>query len=119
MGNYSFKTAGLPEPVNGIVEGHNFTQGVPHTTIYEGQTGLTFRNCNLLNCDVPADSIIDSCLRSQVSFCSHLHEPWLTVGYISACITSCSHLTVTDMVTIDGVAIDTNPNYTYEDTGVA
>ena len=117
MGNYSFKIVGLPEPVDGVVEGHNFTQAVPHTPIYTGYTGLTFRNCNLLNCDVPADSVVERCQRSQVSFCSFLHDSWLSNGYIVACATNCTHLTVTDTVTIDGVAVDTN--YTYEDKGVA
>ena len=117
MANYSFKTTGLPEPIENVVEGHNFTQGTPHTPIYAGYTGLTFRNCNLLNCDVPAGSVIEHCNRSQVSFCSHLHTEWLTPGYISACAANCTHLTVTDTVTIDSVAVDTN--YSYEDKGVA
>jgi hypothetical protein len=117
MGNYSFKTTGLPEPVNGVVEGHNFTQGVPHTAIYAGQTGLTFRNCNLMNCDVPVGSIVEHGLRSQVSFCSHLHDRWLEKGHISECAADCSHRTGVDTVTIDGVAVHTN--YTYEDKVVA
>lgn len=115
MGNYSFKTTGLPEPVNGVIEGHNFTQGAPHTAIYAGQTGLTFRNCNLLNCDVPDGSIIEGCLKCHVSFCSHTHPEWLALGYISECATDCTHKTTTDTITIDGVSVDTHINY--EDKG--
>lgn len=108
MGNYSFKTTGLPEPVNGVVEGHNFTQGAPHTAIYTGQTGLTFRNCNLLNCDVPAGSVVEFCNRGHVSFCSHLHDSWLAHARISACAESCTHIIHADAIIIDGVAVDTN-----------
>ena len=113
MGNYSFKTTGLPEPVGGVIEGHNFTQGTPHTPIYTGYTGLTFRNCNLMNCDVPVDSIIEYCLHAQTSFCSYLHQGWLDNGYITQCAIDCQHRTIVDTVTIDGVTVDTN--YTYED----
>lgn len=116
MGNYSFKTTGLPEPVDGVVDGHNFTQGAPHTAIYTGYTGLTFRKCNLTNCDVPAGSVIESCLKSQISFCSHLHEGWIDKGVITVCAENCSHVTNYDTVTIDGKAVETN--YSYSDTGV-
>ncbi len=117
MANYSFKTTGLPEPVNGVVEGHNFTQGAPHTKIYEGQAGLTFRNCNLLNCDVPGDAVVEGYTPCHISFCSHQHPEWLSRGFISECATDCTHRTIVDTFTIDGVAIDTHS--TYEDKGVA
>ena len=117
MGNYAFKTTGLPDPVDGVIEGHNFTQGAPHTKIYEGQTGLTFRNCNLLNCDVPSGSVVESCLSCHVSFCSHLHPEWFWRGYISECAENCSHVTAYDTVTIDSQSIHTN--YSYEDKAVA
>lgn len=113
MGNYSFKTAGFPEPINGVVEGHNFLQGVPHTKIYDGYSGLIFRNCNLTNCDVPADSVLEHCLRVQVSFCSHLHEAWLKRGFISECSENCSHVVGFDEILIDGKNIVSN--YSYED----
>lgn len=112
MGNYSFKTTGLPEPVNGVVEGHNFTQGAPHTAIYTGYSGLTFRKCNLCNCDVPSGSAIEDCLGPvHTSFCSNLHPKMLAIGVIQECSTNCSHVTSTDTVTIDGVTVDTNYNY--------
>lgn len=117
MANYSFKTTNLPEPIDGVIERHNFTQGTPHTKIYEGYSGLTFRMCNLLNCDVPAGSIIEDCLRLHVSYCSHLYPEWLAEGYISECAENCEHVTHIDNVTIDGVVVD--QNYSYEDKGVA
>jgi hypothetical protein len=49
----------------------NFTQHVPDTTganpvgvdMFPGYSGptMTFRNCNLVNCKVPAGSIIENC----------------------------------------------------------
>ncbi len=115
MGNYSFKTTGLPEPVGGVLERHNFHQAVPHTKIYEGYAGLTFRMCNLTNCDVPSGSVIDSCLVSQISYCSHLHPEWS--AFLSQCTNDCSHRSVVDTVTVDGVTVDSNN--TYEDLVVA
>jgi hypothetical protein len=89
MANYSFKTASLPIPDGRVIELCNFCQLVPHTVIYAGETGLTFRNCNLTNCDVPGDSIIECCLRIQVEFCSHLHEKWIEKG-LTACAENCA-----------------------------
>jgi len=117
MGNYSFNIKGLPEPVNGLVEGHNLLRGVPHTKIFEGISGLTFRNCNLTNCDVPADSIIEHCLHIQVSFCSHVQQTWADRGFIPRCTDACSHRTVVDTITIDGTVVDVN--HTYEDKEVS
>lgn len=114
MGNYSFKTKDLPKPdEKGVVEGHNFTQGTPHTKIYEGMKGLTFRNCNLLNCDVPGDAIVKLCNTGHMTFCSHIWKGWLDKGYISECATECDHVIVKDTITIDGIVVDTS--YKYED----
>ena len=115
MPNYSFKQP--PDvPDGSVIEGFNLVQGIPHTKIYEGKTGLTFRNCNLTNCDVPIDSVVESCLRVQVSFCSHNFPSWLENGYIPECVRDCIHKTIVDTVTVDGVVVDTN--YTYEDKAV-
>jgi hypothetical protein len=117
MANYSFKE--LPAAENGaVIEGHNMVRAVPHTAIYEGVTGLTFRNCNLTNCDVPADATVISCLYPcQTSFCSHLNPGWLAAGFLSQCASDCEHRTIVDTITIDSVVVDTN--YTYEDKAVA
>jgi hypothetical protein len=116
MGNYSFKNTVLPEPVNGVVDGHNFTQSVPNTSIYDGYTGLTFLNCNLTNCEVPVGSVvIGSKYPRLVSYCSH-NNPKLVIHGLPECAVECEHLIITDSVTIDSVVVDTN--YTYEDKAV-
>jgi hypothetical protein len=116
MANYSFKEP--PNAENGAtIEGHNLLRGAPHTAIYEGVTGLTFRGCNMINCVVPEDAVIDSCLMVQVSFCSHNHPKWLEKGYISECASDCEHRTMVDTITIDGTVVDTVNHY--EDKAVA
>jgi hypothetical protein len=54
------------------LSGHNFCQEQPYTPILEGLTGLTFVDCNLVNCKVPAGSTIISSNISQIDRCSHL-----------------------------------------------
>ena len=115
MANYSFKE--LPAAENGAtIEGHNMVRAVPHTAIYEGVTGLTFRNCNLINCDVPEDATVISCNTGHMEFCSHLYFNCPVLEYISQCADDCSHVVSVDTITIDSMAIDTN--YTYEDKEV-
>ena len=118
MANYSFKTGlDLPTvPEDKIIRDTNFTQAEPHTPIFIGMTGLTFLSCNLVNCDVPGDAIVEDCLVFQVSFCGHLHPEWVEKTRIDACIDECSHLIDTDEVWIDGVLADTI--YHYKDQGV-
>lgn len=110
MSNYSFQPE-LPEPVSGVVEGHNLLRGQPHTKIYEGIRGLTFRKCNLTNCDVPPDAVVDDCLVGHVSFCSHLHDRWLDKNHIAQCGDDCEHLTETDEIVIDGQVVDSVKHY--------
>jgi hypothetical protein len=43
----------------------NLSQANPHTVMFAGLTGLTFSDCNLQNCDVPADSVVQDCLTVQ------------------------------------------------------
>lgn len=115
MANYSFKTTGLPEPVDGLIEGHNFTQASPHTAIYSVYSGLTFKNCNLINCDVPSDSILISCNRGHMSFCTNdkMNKFMAERGYLTPCVENCEHLKETDSVVIDGVIVEPG-NKTYE-----
>ncbi len=101
-----------PEFTNGqTVDGWNLTQLQPHTAIGEGVSGLIFRNCNLLNCDVPADAVVESCLHVHKSFCSHLHPDWVAHG-LPECVENCEHVADTDEITIDGETVTTN---TYAD----
>lgn len=108
MNNYAF-TRGNDLPV--IEDGHvfeyvNFTQAQPHTKIFEGVTGLTFRKCNLMNCDVPVGAIVEDCLRIHKSLCANLHPRWVKKG-LAECVENCSHVTEIDVITIDGVKVDT------------
>ena len=117
MANYSFQI----NPIPAVANGHkfamdNFLQAEPHTKILEGVTGLQFENCNLTNCDIPADAVTDSCRPKHCEFCSNLHPDWVQHG-IDACVTVCSHVVRTDTVTVDGVLVDTV--YHYEDKVVS
>jgi hypothetical protein len=107
MGNYSFKTTGLPEPVTGVIERCNFTQAVPHTPIYSGYSNITFKKCNLTNCDLPEGSVVVDCLYPvHISFCSHVRPELLNMGVISPCQSDCLHKVSTDTITIDGIVVD-------------
>ena len=113
MANYAF-TTNKDLPV--IEDGWNFTnfnfmQKYPNTKIFEGKTDLTFKNCNLMNCDVPNGSTIISCLTTQKSLCSNLYPEF---ELSPACEENCSHVVDTDEIKIDGIVIDTT--YHYEDT---
>lgn len=108
--NYSFQ-----QPIaenNQVFENANFSQVLPHTVVCAGITGLVFRNCNLLNCDVPADAVIESCLTVHKSFCSHLHPELIEKG-LPECTTECQHMASKEPIEVDGVVIETI--YTYED----
>jgi len=106
--NYSFtRGLSLPDvPNNYIFERYNFCRKEPHTAIFAGKTGLVFRNCNLVNCDVPADSIIEGGLNIHKSFCTHIHPGWIEKG-LTPCVANCYHVTDVDTITIDGQVIDT------------
>lgn len=88
----------------------NFSQLVAGTEIANSYTGLTFEKCNLMNCEVPGDAVVERCLTVEKSCCSHLHPG---VG-LTTCSDNCSHVVDTDEIWIDGVLIDTV--YYYKDT---
>lgn len=115
MANYAFTTG---KELQTVDDGHefieyNFAQEDPHTAIFSGITGLTFTRCNLMNCDVPGDAVLNSCLNIQKSLCTNLHPNW---GISPVCDENCSHVVDTDEVWIDGVLVDII--YHYEDTTV-
>ena len=80
-------------------------------TLFTGITGLTFKNCNLMNCTVPGDATIQDCLHIQKSICTHILDDKGVVHSMTPCATSCSHLVDTDTVTIDSVLIVTERYY--------
>ena len=117
MANYSFGINPLPEIENGhTFTGDNFLQRQPHTKIFEGKTGLRFINCNLTNCDIPADSECIGCGPKHTSFCTNLNPYLIEIGF-APCAENCAHVTNTDSVTVDGVLVDTI--YTYQNLVVA
>lgn len=86
--NYAYKN---PECSDGeTFEYCNFTQLVPNTELFEDKTGLTFNNCNLINCKVPADSVIKDCNTAQIERCSHNHPELLKRG-LKQCTVDCKH----------------------------
>lgn len=86
-----------------VIEFCNLSQMYPHTNITE-IAGLTFRLCNLVNCDVPADAVIESCNTTQISHCGHLHDDYV-------CPVECEHLVSSEDIIIDGVVVDTLREY--------
>ena len=87
-------------PANGeVIESCNFTQPIPWTLIAEGVSGLTFRDCNLVNCSPPADSSVEGCNVIQIS--RHTED----------CPVDCEHLVNSEDIIVDGVVVDTIRQY--------
>lgn len=107
MANYAFtRKVPLPAiPEDKTFEYFNFTQKLPHTKIFEGITGLIFKNCNLLNCDIPADAITESCLRIHVEYCANLHPEF------EAEEENCPHVIDIDEIYDEGVLVETIYHY--------
>jgi hypothetical protein len=113
MANYAFGINPIPDVANGhVFNGDNFTQLNPHTPILVGKTGLKFRNCNLTNCDPPADSSYDGCQPRHCEFCSNMNPEWIEKYGLTQCSQNCIHVKSTDTITIDGIAVDVT--YYYE-----
>lgn len=118
MSNYSFGVRPIPDVPNGYVfNGDNFTQLNPHTPILVGKTGLKFVNCNLTNCDPPAGSVYEGCQPKHCEFCSNMFPEFPQRYGLKTCAENCEHVTSSDTITIDSVAVDTT--YYYEVRKVA
>ena len=108
--NFSFKQ---PDFTNGdVVENCNLTQLQPGTLIGGGVAGLVFRYCNLVNCSVPGDAVVENCNTSQIERCANLHPELLKRGLVPEDV-NCPHVTDIDEIEIGGVVVDTI--YTYKD----
>lgn len=114
MANYSFGFKPLPAAQDGdVFEKCNFAQLAPHTPIFAGVRNLTFRDCNLMNCDLPPDAKVECCLSgAHISFCSHLHPEFP----LEPCADNCEHVVGTDEIKVNGVIVETV--YQYEDKRV-
>lgn len=98
--NFSHQRIANFMPANGeVIEDCNFTQPTPWTPIAVGLNGLIFRNCNLVNCSPPADSVVESCNTTQIS------------RHTEACPVDCEHLTSSEDIIVDGVVVDTLCQY--------
>lgn len=86
--NFSFKD---PKCNDGdTFEQCNLTQASPNTEICVGKKELRFIRCNLVNCQVPIDSVIDRCNVAQISRCTHENPNLIDKG-VSACAEDCTH----------------------------
>jgi len=98
------------------IQNCNLSQLEPHTDILKVYTGLTYSHCNLVNCDVSNDAIIEDCNNAHIDFCTHLNEGLIDFG-LTPCLTECEHLILTEEILVDGELIDTL--YEYENFVVA
>lgn len=89
----------------------NFSQSVAHTAICVGITGLSFIDCNLMNCDVPGDAIVEGCQTVQKELCANKHPERVATGELDVEIENCSHVVDTDEIWIDSQLIDTIYHY--------
>ncbi len=87
------------------IESCNLSQMYPLTGITD-VTGLTFRSCNLVNCSLPADAVVENCNTMQANLCGHLNDDY-------SCPVDCEHLVGSEEIYIDGVLVETI--YEYED----
>lgn len=101
-----------PEFADGdTAEEANLSQIAPHTPICVGISGLTFIRCNLTNCDLPLDAIVDKCGRLiHLDMCAHVHPQLVELGFLAAEEPDCPHVVETHQVTIDGQLV----SHTYE-----
>ena len=79
----------------------NLTQSMPHTTMFSGVSGLVFRGCNLINCQLPEDSQCIDCNRASLSFCSHVFPELAARGFIGTCAEVCVHMYESETISID------------------
>lgn len=110
MANYSFQDPDLPD--DSTINMGNFSQFAPNTEIMKGKT-LTINGGNFTNVKKQPEWTVTGGNWTQLDFCSHLHKDWNPHGLFE-CEIECSHMTDKDIVTIDGIVIDTI--YQYEDT---
>jgi len=109
MANYAWTTGNaLPSSENGqIFENCNFHQKAPHTAIFSGVTGLIFRDCNLINCDLPADAVTVRCGTDHYEYCANANPKLVERGLLTAEPENCSHVTGSDTIQVAGVTVET------------
>lgn len=100
-----------------IFEKCNFSQCIPHTDICVGYDNLTFTDCNLMNCDVPAGSVVNGGLTIQKELCANLHPDLVDQEILIAESENCDHVVDVDEIYIDDELIDVI--YYYKDVKVS
>lgn len=115
--NFHFTTRkSLPAiPPDRTFENVIFMRAEPGTLIYARETGLTFIDCNLGNCVVPADSVLVNCYTKSLSHCTHL-DPEMLEQFLSPCAENCSHVIDSEEIRIDGVLVDTIRTYKHTES---
>lgn len=108
-GNWSLKDPGDDIPSGSVVSNGNFSQLLPDTAILVGKA-LTINGGNWTNVRQDPAWTINGGNWTQVEYCAHLHPEW----NLAVEADNCSHVIETDVVTIDGVVVDTI--YHREDT---
>lgn len=94
-----------------IVSDETFIQMYPDTDVYVGQSGVTFKNCEIVNVKFPDKVVCENCDIKNVSFCSHLHPEY----GIDKCKTVCDHVVrIIPPISIDGKIV-VEKTYEYKD----
>lgn len=84
------------------LDGCYCVQHTADTEIFQGLTGLRFTgNCNLINCNLPTDAIVENGLVIEKQYCSHLHPEMVEAGMAKERI-DCPHAIWVEPVTVDG-----------------
>lgn len=111
--NFSYNRINEIEVSNGdVFINCNLIQINPYTPIFLGRNNLSFVGCNMINCSLPVDSIIENCNIAQIDRCTNKRDDLLI--YKEACEERCIHVVDTDEIWIDGVLLDLI--YYYKDT---
>jgi hypothetical protein len=93
----------------------NLEQLVPNTPVMTGKTGLVFRECRLINCQLPVGSVVAKCNTRQINFCTNIHPERVGFGQ-TAEVENCPHVIGTDI--LEGEGGQTITIYHYEDEEV-
>lgn len=97
-----------PQPGD-VFEDCNFSQVAPGYKIPDTYTGLTFKNCNMVNVIPPVDAVLIGCLSVQISRCTNLRPDFINLG-LEPCDENCVHVVDVDEIQVD----DGDPIFIYQ-----
>lgn len=88
--------------------------GIP---IFSGVSNLRFiGNCNLINCILPPDAIVENGLVIKKQYCSHLHPEMVAAGLKEEPV-DCPHSSGVEPVIVDGITI-VSGYYVYDENQI-